>query len=120
LTNVVCHNWSSKDNHGALVDQVLQGIGVNALNLCQSSTLSSFFSFRASECSKYDGIVFVGPTVSGVGHPASRSSLQALAEVDDSAEGGLFVAPGQGDLGPKRIVFSGTGLLDKDYHDVRW
>jgi hypothetical protein len=55
-----------------------------------------------------------------VGHAASRSSLRAVADVDASAESGAFVVPGPTELGTKRIVFSGTGRLDKDYDDVRW
>ncbi len=41
-----------------------------------------------------------------------------MVDVDKGAEGGVFVAPAPG-LAGKRIIFSGTGPMDKDYEDVR-
>ncbi len=65
----------------------------------------------------YDGVVVVGPSIKNLPVDVLRSPLQAFAEVDKTAEHGVFIVPGQGDV--KRIVFSGTGPLDKDYDDVR-
>jgi len=39
-------------------------------------------------------------------------------DIDKKAESGVFVAPAPG-LPGKRIIFSGTGRLDRDYDDVR-
>ncbi len=44
--------------------------------------------------------------------------LQPFVEVDKDAEKGVFVAPCPS-LPAKKIIFSGTGPLDKDYDDVR-
>lgn len=65
----------------------------------------------------YDGVVVVGPSIKNLPVDVLRTPLQAVAEVDKTAEHGVFIVPGQGDV--KRIVFSGTGPLDKDYDDVR-
>ena len=65
----------------------------------------------------YDAVVVVGPSIKNLPLDLLRSPLQAVADVDKAAEHGVFIVPGQGDV--KRIVFSGTGPLDKDYDDVR-
>ncbi len=41
-----------------------------------------------------------------------------MVEVDKDAESGIFLVPAP-DLPAKRIIFAGTGPLDKDYDDVR-
>ena len=69
------------------------------------------------ESADYDGVIIVGPNIKDIPIELLRMPLQAVADVDRSAEGGLFVVAGQG--GVKRIVFSGTGRLDRDYDDVR-
>ena len=46
-----------------------------------------------------------------------RPALKAVADVDAKAESGVFLVPSA--LPSKRIVFSGTGALDRDYDDVR-
>ena len=65
---------------------------------------------------EFDGVVVVGPSIKDLPHDLLRTPLQAVADVDKSAEHGVFVVAGQE---VKRIVFSGTGPLDKDYDDVR-
>ena len=69
------------------------------------------------ESEDYDGVVVVGPNIKDIPIELLRGPLQAVAEVDNSAEAGVFVVPGQSGVG--RIVFSGTGPLDRDYDDVR-
>ncbi len=70
--------------------------------------------------SAFDGVVVVAPTVRDVADANLRAPLQAVADVDKKAESGLFVAPLSGlSANAKRVVFSGTGPLDKDYDDVR-
>ena len=64
----------------------------------------------------FDGVVVVGPSIKDLGVEHVRSPLQSVAEVDNGAEKDVFVVAGQK---VKRIVFSGTGPLDKDYDDVR-
>ncbi len=48
----------------------------------------------------------------------NRPFLQPVVDVDKEAEKGVFVAPAPG-LPSKRVIFSGTGPMDKDYEDVR-
>ena len=43
--------------------------------------------------------------------------MKSIADVDAKAEAGVFVVPSA--LPSKRIIFSGTGPMDKDYDDVR-
>ena len=66
--------------------------------------------------SGYDGVVVVGSSVNAIPHDVLKVPLKAVVDVDAAAEHGLFVAPGK-DV--KRVIFSGTGPLDKDYDDVR-
>ena len=68
--------------------------------------------------SEYDGVIVVGPSVSHVQHPALKKALQAVAEIDKSADGGCFVAACP-ELPAKRVVYSSTGKLDEDIDDVR-
>ena len=65
---------------------------------------------------EFDGVVVVGPSIKDLPHALLRTPLQAVADIDQSAEQGVFVVAGQE---VKRVVFSGTGPLDKDYDDVR-
>lgn len=67
--------------------------------------------------SDYDGIVVVAPSVSSLGESDLKAALQPVVDVDAKAEDGVFVAPSA--LPAKRVVFSGTGPLDKDWDDVR-
>ena len=46
-----------------------------------------------------------------------RPALKAVVDVDAKAESGVFLAPTT--LPSKRVVFSSTGPLDRDYDDVR-
>ena len=46
-----------------------------------------------------------------------RPALKAVVDVDNKAEKGVFLAPTT--LPSKRVVFSSTGPLDRDYDDVR-
>ena len=46
-----------------------------------------------------------------------KENLKAHVAIDASGEKEVFIVPTS--LAPKRIVFSGTGALDKDYDDVR-
>ncbi len=69
------------------------------------------------ESADYDGVVVVGPNIKDIAIELLRNPLQAVADVDKSAEDGLFVVAGHG--GVKRIIFSGTGPLHRDYDDVR-
>lgn len=64
----------------------------------------------------FDGVVVVGASVNDIPHDVLKTPLKAVLAADAAAEHGLFVAPGK-DV--KRVVFSGTGPLDKDYDDVR-
>lgn len=66
--------------------------------------------------SGYDGVVVVGSSVNAIPHDVLKVPLKAVVDADAAAEHGLFVAPGK-DV--KRVIFSGTGPLDKDYDDVR-
>ena len=65
-----------------------------------------------------DGIVVVAPDTKEIPFAELTSPLNALLDVDKSAMAGTFVVPAP-ELPAKRIVFSGTGPLDKDYDDVR-
>ena len=46
-----------------------------------------------------------------------KENLKAHVAIDESGEKEVFIVPTK--LAPKRIIFSGTGALDKDYDDVR-
>ena len=43
--------------------------------------------------------------------------MKAVVDIDAKAEKGVFLAPTT--LPSKRVVFSSTGPLDRDYDDVR-
>jgi len=64
--------------------------------------------------SEFDGLVVVGSSVGDIAHDILKAPLKEVLDVDPSAD--LFVVPGKE---VKRIVFSGTGPLNKDYDDVR-
>ncbi len=65
----------------------------------------------------YDAIVVVAPNVSAVANADLKAPLKAVVDVDKKAENGVFLVPTS--LPAKRIVFSSTGPLDKDFDDVR-
>ena len=46
-----------------------------------------------------------------------RQALKAVVDIDAKAESGVFLVPSS--LPSKRVVFSSTGPLDRDYDDVR-
>ena len=46
-----------------------------------------------------------------------RESLKSHVDIDPSGEKEVFIV--RSNLASKRIIFSGTGALDKDYDDVR-
>ena len=61
----------------------------------------------------------VAPNVDDLPLPEEnlKENLKAHVAIDASGEKEVFIVPTS--LAPKRIVFSGTGALDKDYDDVR-
>ena len=61
----------------------------------------------------------VAPNVDDLPLPEEnlKENLKAHVAIDASGEKEVFIIPTS--LAPKRIVFSGTGALDKDYDDVR-
>merc|ERR1712038_583541 len=69
--------------------------------------------------SEFDAIVIVAPNVDDLPLPEDnlKENLKAHVAIDASGEKEVFIVPTS--LAPKRIVFSGTGALDKDYDDVR-
>merc|ERR1719188_225093 len=79
------------------------------------------FSTKVEKCSDvtapgYDAVVVVAPTVS-LAPESVRQALKAVVDVDAKAEAGVFLVPST--LPSKRVVFSSTGPLDRDYDDVR-
>ena len=66
----------------------------------------------------YDGVVVVAPSVGLVPFEEVKAPLEAVTAVDAAAEKGVFLAVAP-QLPGKRVVFSSTGPLDKDYDDVR-
>lgn len=67
---------------------------------------------------EYDAVVVVAPSIAAVRQPAIKKALSVMADVDKSADSGVFLAPAA-DVSGKRVVFSGTGPLDQDIDDVR-
>ena len=63
--------------------------------------------------------ILVAPNVDDIPLPEEnlKENLKAHVAIDASGEKEVFIVPTS--LAPKRIVFSGTGALDKDYDDVR-
>ena len=55
--------------------------------------------------------------MSDVSDARVSSALKTVTDIDAKAESGVFVVPSG--LPSKRIVFSGTGPMNKDYDDVR-
>merc|ERR1719188_2774491 len=79
------------------------------------------FSTKVEKCSDvtapgYDAVVVVAPTVS-LAPESVRQALKAVVDIDAKAESGVFLVPST--LPSKRVVFSSTGPLDRDYDDVR-
>ncbi|CAB4055847.1 CARP [Lepeophtheirus salmonis] len=68
----------------------------------------------------FDSVVVVTSKVSSIGCEALKAPLlQYVTQTDPSAENGVFLMRA-GEEGPlQKVVFSGTGPLDKDYDDVR-
>lgn len=76
----------------------------------------------------FDGVVIVAKSIAELAHFSKFSSplqaydlaaaLQAYADVEPKAEQGCFLVPAPG-LPAGKLVFSGTGLLEMDYDDVR-
>ena len=66
----------------------------------------------------FDGVVVVAPKVDLVPFAEVKDPLSAVVDVDAAAEKGVFLAPAP-QLSGKRVIFSSTGPLDKDYDDVR-
>jgi hypothetical protein len=64
----------------------------------------------------FDGVVVVASSVNDIPHDVLKTPLKSILDVDAAAGQGVFVAAGNE---VKRIIFSGTGPLDKDYDDVR-
>jgi len=64
----------------------------------------------------FDGVVVVASSVNDIPHDVLKTPLKSILDVDAAAGQGVFVAAGNE---VKRIIFSGTGSLDKDYDDVR-
>ncbi len=68
----------------------------------------------------FDGVVVIADAVKSVGSEHLRKALSAVSNVDAKAESSIFVTPAPPELkGLKRIIFSGTGPIDRDYDDVR-
>lgn len=67
---------------------------------------------------EYDAVVVVAPSIAAIRQPAIKKALSVMADVDKSADSGVFLAPAA-DVSGKRVVFSGTGPLDQDIDDVR-
>eukprot|EP00095_Tigriopus_kingsejongensis_P012082 maker-scaffold60_size442463-snap-gene-3.26 protein:Tk12082 transcript:maker-scaffold60_size442463-snap-gene-3.26-mRNA-1 annotation:"aminopeptidase -like" len=85
-----------------------------------ASTISAMATMELCsdlKCTDYDGIVVVSHSIDDLPYKDLQSPLKSMKDVDAKAEKGLFVVPC--DLPAKRIIFSGTGPLDKDYDDVR-
>ena len=81
------------------------------------SCLPAVTACSSLESGDYDCLVLVSPDVSRVGAPAVSAALNALAAVDTKALTSVSVVPVS--LPCKRLVFSPTGPLDRDYDDVR-
>jgi len=69
------------------------------------------------ETSDHDSIVLVTPDLGPVSHPLISSALSSLSQVDDKALSSVTLVPVN--LPAKRLIFSPTGPLDRDYDDVR-
>ena len=68
---------------------------------------------------QYCLLIPVAPKVDDIPLPEEnlKENLKAHVAIDPSGEKEVFIVPTK--LAPKRIIFSGTGALDKDYDDVR-
>jgi len=66
----------------------------------------------------FDAVVVVAPSIGHVKHPELKKALNAVAEIDKSADKGVWLAP-CADVAGKRVIYSGTGALDQDIDDVR-
>ncbi|TRY61008.1 hypothetical protein TCAL_04410 [Tigriopus californicus] len=90
----------------------------SASNMTSSvSTLPKIGLCSDLKSSDYDGIVVVSHSVDDLPLDELKRPLKAVMDVDQLAVRGLFVVPC--DLPCKRIIFSGTGPLNRDHEDVR-
>ena len=69
------------------------------------------------EAGDYDSVVLVSSGLEAVTHAGVKTALSSIAAVDDKALTSVSVLPVP--LPCKRLVFSPTGPLDRDYDDVR-
>merc|ERR1711973_364671 len=65
----------------------------------------------------HDCLVLVSPDLKDVGHEGVYKALDSVAEIDKKALTSVTLVPVG--LPCKRLVYSPTGPLDKDYDDVR-
>ena len=87
-------------------------LSVPAIELCSELLLANKSAF--------DGVVVVSPKISQIPHTELRTPLQRVSNLDRKADSCLFVAAGEASsVSQGRIVFSGTGPIDRDYDDVR-
>merc|ERR1712240_855075 len=69
------------------------------------------------DSSQYDALILVSPDLSAVTHASITSALTPVLELDKAAATKGCVVPVN--LPCKRLVFSPTGPLDRDYDDLR-
>ena len=81
------------------------------------SCLPSVTACASLESPDHDCLVLVSPDVTKAGSSAVSAAVSALAEVDSKALTSVSVCPVA--LPCKRLVYSPTGPLDRDYDDVR-
>lgn len=90
----------------------------NPLRTIMSGVLNDVAICDDVKSKDYDGVVVVASAVSKVTEVAIKEALKKVVEVDKKAESGVFVTP-CADFPGKRIIFSGTGPVDRDFDDVR-
>lgn len=66
---------------------------------------------------EYDALVVVAPGFDSVKDAGLRECLEEIGSLDESASKSLFLIKSK--LSSKRLIYSGTGPLDRDYDDVR-
>ena len=81
------------------------------------SCLPAVTACSSLESPDHDCLVLVSPDVTKAGSSAVSAAVSALAEVDSKALTSVSVCPVA--LPCKRLVYSPTGPLDRDYDDVR-
>ena len=65
---------------------------------------------------EYDGIIVIASKIQNIQNDDVRKPLEDFCKLDFSAVEGCLVAS---ELPSRKIIFSGTGPLDRDYDDVR-